>query len=179
MGRPVGEHHYKRGPYLGCWEWTGSKLAFGYGRVWWNGKLNLVHRLVYEALVEDIPKGLFVLHHCDNPPCFNPNHLYVGTDQDNSNDRVSRGRQVNYTYERTEEHRIKMSVARKGIKSTKNGKTMSGENHPRVKLTDRQVFEIRKSKLSNAELSRRYNVSWTHISRIKQGFRGDDGTTDT
>lgn len=168
-GRPLGPAHSHRGPYNECWVWTGFLLK-GYGRVWWEERLQLVHRLVYEVLVGHIPEGLLVLHHCDNPPCYNPAHLYVGTNQDNANDRVVRGRSSHKTYERTNDHRIKMSEVRKGKKSFINGQEMVGDNHPRTKLSSHQIDEIRQSHLSRAELAKQYNVSWTQINRIIKGL---------
>src|SRR6266568_5052152 len=70
-----------------CWEWTGKRNKLGYG---WTSSIRgtslsqLAHRRVYEILVEPIPSGLLCLHRCDNPPCCNPNHLFLGTHQDNN-----------------------------------------------------------------------------------------------
>lgn len=82
-----------RGSFFGCWEWTGNKHSFGHGLTYIDGKKQSVHRLVYEALVGPIPNGLCVLHRCDNPPCFNPAHLFLGTRKDNNKDRDEKGRQ--------------------------------------------------------------------------------------
>lgn len=76
-------------PVTGCWEWNGSRNPeTGYGQVNGGG----AHRFVFQLFNGDIPKGKWVLHHCDNPPCVNPHHLYVGTAADNAHDRDSRGR---------------------------------------------------------------------------------------
>lgn len=75
-----------------CWNWPGDKGNRGYGRVKRRGKHLNVHRIAYEAFVGPIPDGLLVLHHCDNPACCNPDHLYVGTQQMNVQDRVRRNR---------------------------------------------------------------------------------------
>jgi hypothetical protein len=72
-----------------CWEWQGSRHPDGYGQL--DGKR--VHRLVYEFLVEPIPEGMMVCHKCDNPPCCNPAHLFLGTAKDNADDMVAKGRQ--------------------------------------------------------------------------------------
>ena len=72
----------------GCWEWQGSRLPSGYGRL----GHRYVHRAMYEVSHGPIPDGLFVLHACDNPPCCNPDHLRVGTAKDNSRDAVDRKR---------------------------------------------------------------------------------------
>ena len=73
-----------------CWLWTGPVDRKGYGL---HGGRGLAHRISWEmANGRAVPEGLFVLHHCDNPPCVNPAHLYDGTHQDNVNDMVARGR---------------------------------------------------------------------------------------
>jgi hypothetical protein len=58
----------------GCWEWTAAKVV-GYGRIWWNGKLQLAHRVMYELHVAPIPEGLELDHLCRNPGCVRPDHL--------------------------------------------------------------------------------------------------------
>lgn len=77
----------------GCWEWTGASRN-GYGRMKFAGRLQNVHRIAWAAWRGEVPDGLLVLHRCDNPPCFNPDHLFVGTDRDNSLDMGSKGRNV-------------------------------------------------------------------------------------
>lgn len=77
-----------------CWEWTAAKLSWGYG--YWSlpksRKQILAHRHVFGRLVGSIPKGLYVLHKCDNPPCVNPGHLFLGTADDNIRDSIAKGR---------------------------------------------------------------------------------------
>lgn len=74
-----------------CIAWCGP-MHLGYGRIEWNGKLRLVHRLVVELSGREVPDDLDVLHSCDNAWCVNPTHLRVGTHADNMKDRDSRGR---------------------------------------------------------------------------------------
>lgn len=71
----------------GCWEWVGSVNEDGYGRFKSKDKTRRVHRVSYEVHVGPIPAGLQVLHHCDNPRCINPDHLFIGTHDDNMRDR--------------------------------------------------------------------------------------------
>ena len=78
-----------------CKEWSGSRTSYGYGNVWHNGKTVYVHRLEWERKFGPILEGMCVLHKCDNPPCHNPDHLFLGTKHDNMLDKVSKGRNVN------------------------------------------------------------------------------------
>lgn len=75
-----------------CMEWTGAKSLLGYGRIKVNGRLELPHRLMWELVNGAIPDGLCVLHKCDNPPCINPTHLFLGTKSDNMQDAAAKGR---------------------------------------------------------------------------------------
>ena len=76
-----------------CWEWTGTRTGKGYGKLTWgNGRNVFAHRASLILHVRPAPPGLWVLHHCDNPPCVNPSHLYTGTVRDNAKDMVRRGR---------------------------------------------------------------------------------------
>lgn len=76
-----------------CWEWQGSRLPAGYGRIAIGGRRNqYAHRLSYELHHGVMPDGMWVLHRCDNPPCVNPAHLYLGTPSANMQDCAGRGR---------------------------------------------------------------------------------------
>jgi hypothetical protein len=130
-----------------CWISKGLTTGEGYitVRINVNGKTNYIsaHRLSYLAFNGEIPGGLCVMHKCDNRACVNPQHLAVGTKQDNTQDMVNKGR-VNRQEDR-------------------NGKLR--------KLTDDQIRSIRQSELSSYELANIYPVSATHIRRIRNGSR--------
>ena len=79
-------------PNTGCWLWLAGTNKFGHGRISFTGRPHMVHRIMYESKFGKIPKGLHSLHHCDTPQCVNPDHLYLGTQRDNNNDRDKRGR---------------------------------------------------------------------------------------
>jgi HNH endonuclease len=71
----------------GCWEWQGGKHKVGYGvSPFWCGGGRYAHRAMYAAVVSEIPKGMYVLHSCDNRLCVNPEHLSLGTHLDNIKD---------------------------------------------------------------------------------------------
>lgn len=129
----------------GCIVWTACRSTGGYGFFWdIDLKKNVyAHRAAWNIYKSPIPKGLYVLHKCDNPACVNPDHLFLGTLQDNSRDRNSKGRNVN----------------------------TRGENNGKCKLTVNKVLEI-KAKLSsgyrNKDLGTEYGVSVNTISSIKR-----------
>lgn len=77
-----------------CMEWAGARTPKGYGQTYVRGRRapQRAHRVAWEAARGPIPAGLFVLHACDNPPCVNVDHLYLGTAADNARDRGTRGR---------------------------------------------------------------------------------------
>ena len=79
----------------GCWLWTASVVSDGYGQMWLGRTMVRAHRLSYEIHKGPVPKGLFVCHRCDVPRCVNPDHLFVGTNQDNQRDSASKGRTRN------------------------------------------------------------------------------------
>lgn len=146
--RPIKDRFWEKVeiiPFHSCWEWTASfkDKRNRYGSICLNGKPYPAHRLSYEMHNGKIPNGFHVLHSCDNPPCVNPKHLRIGTNADNSRDRVIRGRSL------------------VGIK-----------NHKRV-LTEHQIVEIRKKHaingLGSRRLSNEYKVSRTNIRAIIKG----------
>jgi hypothetical protein len=77
----------------GCWNWTGAHEPRGYGITTYNGKLEYVHRIAAILWMSYSPESkLHVLHRCDNPSCFNPKHIFLGTRSDNMRDCVVKGR---------------------------------------------------------------------------------------
>lgn len=124
-----------------CWEWMGSLNTDGYGRLWVDRDNKYAHRLSYEIAFGEIHDSLSVLHHCDNPSCIRPDHLFLGTHQDNIDDMMRKGRRV----------------------------WQSGENGNSAKLTDAQVSEIRRlhaKGVRNTVLSEKFGIHQTYISNI-------------
>ena len=92
LSRPdLFDAHLKRSPN-GCWEWQGCVGRFGHGQLNIGGRTVMAHRHAWRLRHGQIPIGLCVLHRCDNPPCCNPDHLFLGTRADNVADMDAKGR---------------------------------------------------------------------------------------
>jgi len=86
----------------GCLEWTGVTNRGGYGRIWFNGKIVMAHRLAWELVNGPIPEGMLIRHLvCDNPPCCNVDHLRPGTQVENLADMVAKDRHGRYNSVKT------------------------------------------------------------------------------
>lgn len=138
-----------------CWLWKASVNTQGYGQIMIDKKPRGSHRVSWELAHGSIPNNLWVLHKCDNPPCVNPDHLYLGTAKDNADDMISRNRQNNVR--------------------PKN--PAIGSRHGRSKLIESEVIEIRnryKTKnISQRKLAKEFNISQAAILSIihRRGWR--------
>ena len=128
----------------GCWLWTGTKsVPKGYGRIK-NGQKGLgAHRVSWRLHRGPVPKGKMVCHRCDVTACVNPGHLFLGTNKENIQDSINKGR-------------FNKNKAR-------------GERSGQAKLTRYQVSLIRGSKLSSNKLSTLFSISRSQVKRIKRG----------
>jgi hypothetical protein len=87
----------------GCWEWQAGRYSNGYGLIYDGGRPLRTHRLAWELAHGPIPEGMYVCHHCDNPPCCRPDHLFLGTSADNAADAWTKGRRRKGNAKMTEE----------------------------------------------------------------------------
>ena len=95
-----------------CWNWTGGRFDNRYGAVRYGGKSYRVHRVAWMIAGGTIDDGLYVLHRCDNPTCVNPNHLFLGTQDDNMKDMAAKGRAKKIHCKRGHEYTPKNTVWR-------------------------------------------------------------------
>ncbi len=127
----------------GCWIWMANTCKAGYGKIYTKGKDELAHRVSYAISNGEIPKGLHVLHRCDIPSCVNPAHLFLGTHEDNMQDKAKKGRAVGFN-----QHGVKNNNAR---------------------LNENQVKEIIASTEKQKDIASKYGVSTRAIRKIKRG----------
>lgn len=125
-----------------CREWSRGRFRQGYGARYFQGRHMGAHRAAWIEAYGPIPAGLFVLHRCDNPPCYELSHLFLGTNADNSRDAIEKGR------------------------------TARGRRHGSCKLSDNHVREIRRRRMAGekvTDLATEYGVSIALISLIASG----------
>ena len=116
-----------------CIIWPKAKNKAGYGVTWHNNKWDYAHRVILNA-----PKDKIVMHLCDNPSCVNPDHLKLGSPEENSNNMVEKGRQC------------------------------KGEKSHFAKLTEEQVLQIRQAEGSLRSIAKKFNTSHVNVGDIKK-----------
>lgn len=158
----------KRG--LDCWPWQGALTKGGYGRLRVNGEQVRAHRFAYEYYKGEIPDGLWVLHHCDNPRCVNPHHLYVGDAQDNADDRVERDRTATGDANASRLYPEKRVRGREHWWAKGNEHYPAGEKNGRAKITEDQVRKIvhlwQTGRYTKTALAEKFPISDVMVGRI-------------
>lgn len=167
------DRHLKPDADTGCWIWTGGKDRKGYGSLSLPGHRRWrAHRLAYVEAFGPIPQGTFVCHRCDNPPCCNPAHLFIGTPAENSADMVRKGRS---TWGDRNPSRLYPERVRRGDQHPLRlhpERHVRGEGHPQAKMTDELVLAIRRAYqagATQADLCRTFCVSSGRMSHLVRG----------
>ena len=139
-----------------CWEWQGyrNKKNYGVTRIGGrNSKAFLAHRLSWTIHFGEIPHGMHVCHKCDNPPCVNPNHLFIGTNQDNIMDRVAKGRSSKWL----------LNAPRDKLPNTKI---------PTAKIPD--MAEDRKNGMKLKDIAEKYGCCVEHACRLIKKYENGE-----
>lgn len=133
----------QRGEPDECWPWIGPVTDRGYGKLSYGGKDRRAHQVAFFLEHGYYPPA--TLHHCDNPPCCNPDHLFAGINGSNNKDRAAKGRSWR----------------------------PRGELHPLHKLTDAQIAEIRslEGHCSHAVIASKFDIHRNYVGQILRGDR--------
>lgn len=133
---------YVKDAVSGCWNWLGYTTSDGHGTAHHEGKGWMAHRLSWYLHRGPFDLSLKICHRCDNPKCVNPNHLFIGTHQDNQYDKISKGRQA------------------------------KGSGHGRAKLTEQDVRRIRTEKcgILPSALAREYKITLRAMINVINGI---------
>jgi hypothetical protein len=157
---PLPEYYPDLGP---CWLWIAGKDEWGYGYFGVNRRPKRSHRYSFEMTYGLIPDGLLVCHVCDRPACVNPRHFRLGTNKDNSDDKIRKGREI-IPHPTGDEHWTTRNPGASPIIGTK------GEANPGTKLTEDAVRAIRRryalGDVSQLALATEYGVSQTVIHHL-------------
>lgn len=127
-----------------CWLWHGATNDAGYGQLSVDGKLEYAHRFSFRTYKRSLRSGEIVLHSCDTPACINPNHLFAGTHQENTDDKINKGRD----------------------------RKARGKDHPSVRLTEdkvREIDQLLRQGTTQRGIAAQYGVAHTTIEAIAIG----------
>jgi HNH endonuclease len=164
----------------GCWLWTAARNKFGYGVFTGKGRVQLYsHRFSWKLHRGDIPEGSMVLHHCDNPPCVNPDHLFIGTAMDNMRDRHDKGRYATGEQSWSSTHKDRLARGLSNGRHTHPESTRRGETHGCAKLSLAQVEEIRSliaGGLTHRATGKIFGVDRSTITAISLGKNWRSGS---
>lgn len=133
------EAKFVKDPVTECWNWQGCRDKNGYSYIRVNHRTVRAYRVSWELYKGKIPDGMHICHHCDNPSCVNPDHLFLGNNYDNIQDCINKGR------------------------------NNIGERNARAKLSRGQIAIIRfmlKAAISQSDIAKLFSISQSNVSRI-------------
>lgn len=137
-------------PQTGCWWWMGYRNPKGYGRLSVGGRQVMAHRYSWESVYGPIPDGKMICHHCDNPACINPDHLFLSDAAGNAADRDKKGRFKPHSRERYQAMQLKCAKKKR-------------------KLTPSDIRYIRSCDHDGVSLGRMFDVHKSMICLIRKG----------
>jgi HNH endonuclease len=152
----------KKGLADECWLWSGSTNKKGYGRITLGSRaagVERAHRVSWLLFRGEIPDGLCVLHRCDNPPCVNPSHLFLGTKRDNTADMVSKGRMVAPPVHRGDMHPLRKDPLARS----------RGEKNGNSRYTAEQALTVWKMSGSYSDIAAATGINRNFIATVKTG----------
>lgn len=161
----------------GCWNWARGKFVGGYGAITVNRKVLKAHRVSYELHKGPIPDGLFVCHKCDNPSCVNPDHLFLGTPKENTQDMIQKGRKPvlcgkdNPMYGRINEKNPFFGCTHSDSTKQRLSQRQLGSKHVFSKLDEdaaRDIFNRPDERI--CDLARKYGVSNASVWQVRNGY---------
>jgi hypothetical protein len=153
-------------PATQCWEMQNTLDPNGYGRPAFRGRRLFAHRASYEAFVGPVADGMFVCHHCDNPRCVNPRHLFLGTAAENNADRDRKGRGAKPPAVPPER---RARGSRNGSR-TKPETVPRGEQHGMAKLDEagaKTAIALLHAGWPQQMIARRLGIRQTSVSNLK------------
>jgi len=140
----------EKNPKTECWDYTRYKDKDGYGSLRYKGQMIRTHRLSYLLFIGKYDNKLLICHHCDNPSCINPKHLFIGTVRDNTLDMISKNRHA------------------------RASANHEGEKNPNAKLSLVNIEDIRRrygfGDITQKQLALQYGVTDVLISKIVRGI---------
>lgn len=151
-----------------CWLWCGQKQVSGYGFFSYQGRSQLAHRMAWLLTHGEIPKGLWVLHRCDNKVCVRPGHLFLGTRADNIADMIAKGR---HSHGDTHPSRLKPEYLPRGESHWEKRhpeRILRGEQRPQAKLTVAQVLAIRELRAAGKSLKEIAAIYGIHPGTVSE-----------
>ncbi len=157
-----------------CWPYTRGKDSRGYGRIMVDGKSVKAHRVAWELANGPIPSGMCICHHCDNPPCCNPAHLFVGTPADNVRDCKNKGRNAKGDANGLHIHPERAARGDANGARTRPDRRARGEANGSAKLTVDAVRTIRQRSINGekkTQIAADFGISNAEVIFIVQRKR--------
>jgi predicted nucleic acid-binding Zn ribbon protein len=156
----------------GCWEWGGARCGKGYGSLSVDGHVASAHRRAWELAYGPIPKGMQVCHTCDNPPCCNPAHLFLGTNRINQLDSMLKGRRSHLASKLPYRHCERCGRLYRVANTTRPRRFCSRTCTYLLTPQQRESIQTALARgQTQASLAREYGVSGASVWMIKRGHK--------